>query len=91
MAVAVAMTLPPASASEASRFARSPSRCTIRPVPVSRPGLTGRRKLTPIWSVDWNWSGASVASRAGPTVSYSIAATNAPSTLPAGLVNASVA
>jgi hypothetical protein len=41
--------------------------------------------------VDWNWSGSSVDSRAGPTVSYSIAATNAPSTLPLGLVKASVA
>jgi hypothetical protein len=49
----------------------------LRPLPMTRPGRTCRRKLTLSWRVDWNWSGSSVASRAGPTVSYSIAATKA--------------
>ena len=39
------------------------------PVGEQAAGRTGRRKVTPSCSVDWNASGPSVASSAGPTVS----------------------
>ena len=42
VAVAVAIIAPAESASVASRKARSPSRCTMRPVAMIRPGRTGR-------------------------------------------------
>ena len=39
------------------------------PCASNGPGRTGRRKVTPSCRVDWNRSGPSVASSAGPTVS----------------------
>jgi hypothetical protein len=62
------------------------------PAPGEEPAGPDRpQEVTFSWRADWSRSGASVASRAGPTVSKRIAALNAPSTLPEGFVNASVA
>ena len=58
VAVAVAMSSSLASTSDASRNARSPTRWTTRALPITRPGRSGRRKLTWRSSVDWNWSGS---------------------------------
>jgi hypothetical protein len=44
--------------------------------------VSERRLVHVRCKVDWNWSGSRVASKAEPTVSYSIAATKAPNTLP---------
>jgi hypothetical protein len=43
VAVAVAMTFSTESRSDASRKAMSPTRWTTRPVPIKRPGRTGRK------------------------------------------------
>jgi len=46
VAVAAATTVWSGLNSKASRNTMSPSRWTTPPLPTSRPGLTGRRKLT---------------------------------------------
>src|SRR5579863_5800092 len=85
VAVAVASSWPRWSVSSPARKAIDPPRCTTRPVPVIRPGTAGRRKLTFSSSVGANSPSLSVATRAGPSVSSSIAARKPPCTLPIGL------
>jgi hypothetical protein len=62
-------------------------RPTTRPCPTSRPGSAGRKNWTCRSSVGANCPSGSVAIRAGPSVSSSIAARKPPCTVPAGLTN----
>jgi hypothetical protein len=82
-AVAVAVATVPADVGQ-RRFQERQVPDAVHDAPTTDEptGRTGRRRLAVSSSVDWNSCGSSVASNAGPTVSYSISARKAPSTLP---------
>ena len=75
----------------AGEEAISRPRRTTRPRPSSRPGVAGRRNCTCRSVVGAKSPGSSPATRAGPSVSSSIAARKPPWTAPAGFKKAPVA
>jgi RND superfamily putative drug exporter len=91
VAVATATMAPSSSTSSPARKPMSRPRRTTRPRPSRRPGLAGRRNCTCKSAVRAKSPGSSPATRAGPSVSSSIAARKPPWMTPAGFRKDSVA